>query len=92
MRDRIALVVRERQAGASYREIVVGEPGQLLVAMLADAARRLDAAGGRVRRAEARALHDEGLTMDEIAVLFGVSRQRVSALLRGPPARSPGTR
>ena len=32
--------------------------------------------------AEARALHDEGLTMAEIAALFGVSRQRVSALLR----------
>ena len=28
------------------------------------------------------ALHREGMTMDEIAKLFGVTRQRVSALLR----------
>jgi DNA-binding transcriptional regulator LsrR (DeoR family) len=35
-----------------------------------------------VRRAEARALYAEGLTMDQIAERFGVTRQRVSALLR----------
>jgi predicted transcriptional regulator len=35
-----------------------------------------------VRRTEARTLHREGLTMDQIAQLFGVTRQRVSALLR----------
>ena len=32
--------------------------------------------------AEARALYAEGLTMAQIAELFGVSRQRVAALLR----------
>jgi DNA-directed RNA polymerase sigma subunit (sigma70/sigma32) len=84
MRDRIAHVVSAREAGASYREIVSSEPGKLLVEMLTEAAKTLDAAGGTVRRAEARALHDEGMTMDEIATLFGVTRQRVSALLRGP--------
>ena len=31
---------------------------------------------------EARVLHGEGMTMDQIAKLFGVTRQRVSALLR----------
>jgi transcriptional regulator with XRE-family HTH domain len=29
-------------------------------------------------------LYREGLTMEEIARMFGVSRQRVSILLRGP--------
>jgi len=38
-------------------------------------------AGGQFRGAEANALYDEGANMDEIAALFGVSRQRVSALL-----------
>jgi transposase len=42
----------------------------------------LHAYGNRVRRTEARALHGEGMTMDEIAKLFGVTRQRISALLR----------
>ena len=39
-------------------------------------------AGSRLRRAEARALHVEGMTMEQIADLFGVTRQRVSALLK----------
>jgi len=39
-------------------------------------------AGSRLRRAEAHALHAEGMTMEQIAELFGVTRQRVSALLR----------
>jgi hypothetical protein len=29
-----------------------------------------------------KALHDEGLTMDRIAVLFGLTRQRISSLLK----------
>ena len=35
-----------------------------------------------MRRAEAHALYAEGLTMDQIAERFGVTLQRVSALLR----------
>jgi transcriptional regulator with XRE-family HTH domain len=42
----------------------------------------LDTLGADVRRAEARALYEEGLTMEQIAEHFGVTRQRVSALLR----------
>jgi transposase len=38
--------------------------------------------GSRFRRLEARALYAEGLTMAQLATAFGVSRQRVSALLR----------
>lgn len=88
MRERIAHVVAERDRGASYREIVENEPGALLVEMLTEASRSLDAAGAAVRRAETRALYDEGLTMEEIAARFHVSRQRVSALLR-QDRRSP---
>ena len=42
----------------------------------------LDTGGAGVRRAEARALYAEGLTMEQIAERFGVTRQRVSTLLR----------
>jgi DNA-directed RNA polymerase sigma subunit (sigma70/sigma32) len=88
MRERIARVVADREAGSSYRDIVAAQRGRLLVAMLTEASTSLDAAGAAVRRAEARALYEEGMTMDQIAALFGVSRQRVSALLR-EPRRSP---
>ena len=40
----------------------------------------------RLRRAQAAALHDEGLTMDRIAELFGVTRQRISQILRSREA------
>lgn len=82
MRERMAQMRGERGAGRSYREIVEGDRGPLLVELLSRSAQDLDRVGARVRRAEAAALHAEGLTMDEIARLFGVSRQRVSALLR----------
>ena len=78
--------IREaRSSGLSYRQIAVPRAEPLLrhatrnLAELADAARRL-------RRAEARALYAEGMTMEQIAALFGVTRQRVSAMLRGRPA------
>lgn len=49
---------------------------------------RLAAAAARLRRTQARALRDDGLTTDRIAELFGVSRQRVSALLKDPSRSS----
>ena len=73
---------RERRSeGASYLAAVAAEeqPVVELVSRMIDA---LVVAGARLRRAEARALHDEGATMEEIAQLFGVTRQRVSALLK----------
>jgi DNA-directed RNA polymerase sigma subunit (sigma70/sigma32) len=82
MRARVADLRDERAAGGSYTDIVAAEPAPRLVELLADATRHLDAAGAEVRRAQARALYEEGMTMDEIAAWFGVSRQRVSALLR----------
>lgn len=82
MRKRIAVLREERAAGRSYREIVADEDEPLIVHLLTESGQALDLAGARVRRAEALALHDEGLTMDRIADAFGVTRQRVSALLR----------
>ena len=81
MKRRIADIQRDRAAGKSYREIVEGENGPLIVRLLTESSRTLDESGARVRRAEALALHDEGMTMDRIAAKFGVTRQRVSGLL-----------
>jgi len=82
IRRRIARLRAERAAGRDYADIIADEPRPRLVEMLAHTTRSLDAAGAVVRRTEARALHDAGMTMDEIATWFGVTRQRVSALLR----------
>ncbi|MBV8980305.1 MAG: hypothetical protein JO086_05335 [Acidimicrobiia bacterium] len=72
----------QRLQGLTYREIESGEQRPLIVEMTRDNLAALVEAGSRLRRAEARALHADGMTMDQIAELFGVTRQRVSALLR----------
>ena len=82
IRRRIAQLRRLRSQGAPYAEIVTTTDGPLVVQLLTESSAALDLSGASVRRAEARALYAEGLTMDQIAERFGVTRQRVSALLR----------
>ena len=82
MRERIRDLQRANAEGRALREIVPEEQTPLLVQLLTESTNLLHAYGNRVRRTEARALHGEGMTMDEIAKLFGVTRQRISALLR----------
>ena len=85
IKKRIAQLRRLRSNGASYAESVAGWEGPLLVQLLTESSTALDRSGANVRRAEARALYAEGLTMEQIAELFGVTRQRVSILLRKAP-------
>ena len=75
IRDRLA-------AGESLSQIVADEPRPLIVELVTESIDTLNEAGSAFRRAEAAALRDEGLTIERIASLFGVSRQRVSALLQ----------
>jgi DNA-directed RNA polymerase sigma subunit (sigma70/sigma32) len=82
IKRRIAEIQRGRSDGLSYTEIVEAAQSPLLVQLITESTRTLDGFGARVRRAEALALHEEGMTMEEIAERFGVTRQRVSALLR----------
>lgn len=95
MRTRIQFLRGQLAAGRTLPEIVPAEESPLLVQLLTESANLLHTYGTRVRRTEARALHSAGMTMDEIAHLFGVSRQRVSALLRsesgmaGDPSPEP---
>jgi hypothetical protein len=76
-----------RQEGLSWRAIVGGEDSALIAGMLTETIARFEAAGTRFRQAEARALHQEGMTMEQIAELFRLTRQRVSVLLRTPSSR-----
>jgi hypothetical protein len=74
-----------RSKGVSYAESVSRNDGPLIVQLLTESSTALDRSGAIVRRAEARALYAEGLTMEQIAERFGVTRQRVSTLLRKAP-------
>ena len=82
IKQRIVELRRLRANGTSYADIVSSRDGPLLVQLLTESSAALDTSGANVRRAEAQALYAEGLTMEQIAEHFGVSRQRVSALLR----------
>jgi hypothetical protein len=82
IKKRMARIRRARARGLAYSDTVTAEDGPLIVQLLTESSKALDTSGSTVRRAEAQALHDEGMTMDEIAQHFGVTRQRVSALLR----------
>jgi hypothetical protein len=82
IKRRIAEIRRQRSAGRSYREIVEATKGDLSVQLITETTQALAEFGARVRRTEALALYEEGMTMEEIAKKFGVTRQRVSALLR----------
>ncbi len=82
MLARINEIRDQRAAGRTYTEIITTAPPPLMVELLTQSSQALDSAGAVVRRMEAQALYRDGLTMEEIARLFGVTRQRVSALLR----------
>jgi DNA-directed RNA polymerase sigma subunit (sigma70/sigma32) len=82
MKRRIAQIRRQRRKGDTWSIIVSAEAPPLIVQLVTESSRALDEHGGRVRRTEVLALHDEGMTMEQIAAKFGVTRQRVSSLLR----------
>ncbi len=72
---------RLRGRGHLYGEIVPMEKRPLIVELLTQSLNELADASSRFRKVEARALYSEGLTMAEIADLFGVTRQRIAVLL-----------
>jgi len=72
--------------GAPLAAAMASEERPLIISKLVEITDRLHATGGEVRRAEARQLQTEGHTHDQIAAVFGVTRQRASALLKAEPA------
>jgi hypothetical protein len=71
-----------RAAGQGWREAVADEERPLIVERISDVLELLNGAGGRWRREEARALRADGLSINAIAALFGVTRQRASVLVQ----------
>lgn len=84
MKQRIAELEQACATQRPISEIVPEEEPPLIVQLLTESMQNLQDHGARLRRTEAQILHGEGVTMDKIAQLFGVTRQRVSALLREP--------
>ena len=82
---RVERSLDERGGGRSWTSIVTDDALAVIPTMTA-MHEELGIVSAATRRAIAGALHDEGFTMEGIARLFGVSRQRISALLRPQPA------
>lgn len=81
--QRRAVELRESlERGESLVDLVVDEESPRVVELLSANMLTLETAGAELRAAQALALRAEGLTIERIADLFGVTRQRISALLR----------
>src|ERR1700677_2073207 len=89
LNEDLAILRRNRLQGWSWRRIIADDnspnPLSLLTKIAADLAR----ACGGFRRALALGMRREGLQGTEIATLFEVARQRVTALLRPGGAGGP---
>ncbi len=75
-------LLRERAAGRPWLEVVVEESRPLVVESVSSVLGTLATAGHAWRREQAAALRAEQVSINRIAALFGVTRQRISALLR----------
>lgn len=84
-RDRAEHLLDERRAGRAWLDIVSAEERPLVVESLSSVMSSLATVGHAWRREQARALHREDVSINRIAALFGVTRQRISALLRESP-------
>jgi hypothetical protein len=83
-RARAESLLQERRSGRGWLEIVTGESRPLIVERLSTVLATLSAAGHEWRREQAAALQAEQVSINRIAALFGVTRQRISALLKEP--------
>jgi hypothetical protein len=80
--ERAAEIREQRFAGQSYAAIYEHSERPLLLEILTISVHELSEAGHRLRTSQASALRREGLSTQRIAQHYGVSRQRIMALLR----------
>jgi hypothetical protein len=89
-RARADRLLIERRSGRPWLDLVTGEARPLIVERISTVLAALSAAGHVWRREQAAALQAEQISINRIAALFGVTRQRISALLR-EAGREPGS-
>ncbi len=85
IRERIDQLRSQVASGISIEQALANEPSPLIVELITENIAALQGVGARLRWAEASILREEGMSAADIARLFGVSRQRISALLNNPP-------
>lgn len=81
-RGRAEELLAKRRTGHSWTDIVAGEERPLVVERISTVLASLARAGSAWRREQALALQGENVSINRIAAMFGVTRQRISALLR----------
>jgi len=81
-RERAEALLAERRSGHTWTEIVSGEARPLVVERITTVLSSLAGAGSAWRREQALALQGENVSINRIAAMFGVTRQRISTLLR----------
>jgi hypothetical protein len=81
-RGRAARLLEQRRGGRPWTEVVTQESRPLVVESISSVLASLASAGHVWRREQALALQAEDVSINRIAALFGVTRQRISALLR----------
>jgi DNA-directed RNA polymerase sigma subunit (sigma70/sigma32) len=82
MKRRIAELEAACAAGRPISDTLPQRESKSIPQMLSESGEALQEHGTHLRRTKARVLHHEGMTMEGIARRFGVTRQRVSVLLR----------
>lgn len=85
IRQRIDELRSQIANGTSVEDALANEPSPLIVELITENIAALQEVGARLRWSEAALLREEGMSVADIARLFGVSRQRVSTLLNKPP-------
>jgi predicted XRE-type DNA-binding protein len=88
--ERIEQIRSSRREGVRYRDMELDEGSRPVIATVSDNQERLSAVAAQFRRALAEQLHAEGMSSADIARAFGVSRQRISNLLKGEREDAPG--
>ena len=81
-RARAEKLLSARRSGQSWTEIVSGESRPLIVERISTVLASLAGTGHAWRREQAAALRGEQVSINRIAAMFGVTRQRISALLK----------
>lgn len=81
-RTRSQSLLEKRRSGRPWLDIVTGEARPLVVESISTVLGSLATAGHAWRLEQASALQGEDVSINRIAALFGVTRQRISALLR----------
>lgn len=77
------------EAGRPLHDAIAAESEPRTVELLTANIDSLHGVGAQLRAAQAQALRDEGMSIAAVADLFGVTRQRVSALLKQKSATTP---